>query len=427
MGRRLLLAFFFFNGHDLHLMLLPSVEDYDEQCAAIRSAPDWPDEPDWLGTAAGYDFGFEEVQPQPPQQPLILPRVFSKSEISHWSFSRRTDCQQTAKQVLTVRGVNLTVEGGRQILHNVHLTPSLDLCLAVMGPSGSGKTSLMNLICGRGRPPSTWTVKFCSNNRKVTSRMRKSFGYVTQEDVFFSQLTLKQTLWRSAACQIRASQAVRKASKHRLRVAAQSKVLLLDEPTSGLDSSLALKLMEILGRWVVEQSSIVVTSIHQPSSQTFHDFTNCSCWQTGRSPTRVVKESSQHKAHIFENGRQFAERAKQEQQQLASASASQVQPEPVLPGPMPVPAETDWQVLDEGSVRIRFTQSGSREARAAKLQDDSEGVHWCLSQNWWTQFLALELSRARASWFPGKPSLSVQVLVPTAFVALACSYRLWPS
>uniref|UniRef100_A0A1I8FR66 YbaB/EbfC family DNA-binding protein n=1 Tax=Macrostomum lignano TaxID=282301 RepID=A0A1I8FR66_9PLAT len=34
--------------------------------------PDWPEEP-LLGT----DFGFEEVQPQPPQQPLILPR-FSK-------------------------------------------------------------------------------------------------------------------------------------------------------------------------------------------------------------------------------------------------------------------------------------------------------------------------------------------------------------
>ncbi|PAA74047.1 hypothetical protein BOX15_Mlig011818g3 [Macrostomum lignano] len=47
------------------------VED-DELVQPPPPLPDWPEEP-LLGT----DFGFEEVQPQPPQQPLILPR-FSK-------------------------------------------------------------------------------------------------------------------------------------------------------------------------------------------------------------------------------------------------------------------------------------------------------------------------------------------------------------
>uniref|UniRef100_A0A1I8FFZ3 C2 domain-containing protein n=1 Tax=Macrostomum lignano TaxID=282301 RepID=A0A1I8FFZ3_9PLAT len=45
------------------------VED-DELVQPPPPLPDWPEEP-LLGT----DFGFEEVQPQPPQQPLILPRV----------------------------------------------------------------------------------------------------------------------------------------------------------------------------------------------------------------------------------------------------------------------------------------------------------------------------------------------------------------
>ncbi|PAA74048.1 hypothetical protein BOX15_Mlig016001g1 [Macrostomum lignano] len=394
--------------------------------------------------------------------------------------------QQQQQQVLTVRGVNLTVEGGRQILHNVHLTAKSGSMLAVMGPSGSGKTSLMNLICGRRPPSSTMDGEILLNNRKVTSRMRKSFGYVTQEDVFFSQLTLKQTLWFFSQVKLPSSmtakdkekrvnevvellqltkcldtkiggmsdQGLSGGEKKRANIACEllrnPKVLLLDEPTSGLDSSLALKLMEILGRWVVEQSSIVVTSIHQPSSQTFHEFHELLLladgqiaysgrrelmveyfegigvpfhkhWNAADFMLEVVKESSQHKAHILENGRQFAERAKQEQQQLASASASQVH--------LNLSYQADagsrqngLAGLDEGSVRIRFTSPDfSPQAAAAKLQDDSEGVHLVHEVSWWTQFLALSY---RGFLVSREAILSVQVLVQTAFVAFIVSV-LW--
>lgn len=49
-------------------------------------------------------------------------------------------------------------------------------------------------------------------------------------------------------------------------------VLLLDEPTSGLDSSLAMTLIDLLRGWSTRENRIVISSIHQPSSQIFHIF-----------------------------------------------------------------------------------------------------------------------------------------------------------
>ena len=51
-------------------------------------------------------------------------------------------------------------------------------------------------------------------------------------------------------------------------------MLLLDEPTSGLDSSSALTLMQILCQLARDQNTIIVVSVHQPSSQLYCMFDN---------------------------------------------------------------------------------------------------------------------------------------------------------
>ena len=49
-------------------------------------------------------------------------------------------------------------------------------------------------------------------------------------------------------------------------------VLLLDEPTSGLDSTTALKIVRVLKREAQQKQLTLISTIHQPSSEIFHEF-----------------------------------------------------------------------------------------------------------------------------------------------------------
>jgi ABC-type multidrug transport system ATPase subunit len=64
--------------------------------------------------------------------------------------------------------------------------------IALMGPSGSGKTTLLNILGGRGLQDVTGTVYI--NNAKFKKSMRKTIAYVLQEDLFFTQLTVREQL-----------------------------------------------------------------------------------------------------------------------------------------------------------------------------------------------------------------------------------------
>jgi len=183
--------------------------------------------------------------------------------------------------------------------------------LAIMGPSGAGKTTLLTLLAGR-EMKSTGEMTAGSitvNGEPMTKRVRRRIGYVLQEDVFFSHLTVQQTL--QFAGELRLPDTLSKSMKmekvnhlidclglrkcsdidiggglfvkgisggerKRTSIAVElitnPSLLLMDEPTSGLDSSTAMNLVSTLKTLARAQNRAIVTTIHQPSSHVFHMF-----------------------------------------------------------------------------------------------------------------------------------------------------------
>ncbi|XP_052729464.1 ABC transporter G family member 22 isoform X4 [Vigna angularis] len=175
-----------------------------------------------------------------------------------------------------------------------------------MGPSGSGKTSLLNLLGGR-LIQSTIGGSITYNDQPYSKFLKSRIGFVTQDDVLFPHLTVRETL--TYAARLRLPNILTKEQKEkraldvieelglercqdtmiggsyvrgvsggeRKRVCIGSEIIInpsllfLDEPTSGLDSTTALRIVQLLHD-IAEAGKTVVITIHQPSSRLFHKF-----------------------------------------------------------------------------------------------------------------------------------------------------------
>lgn len=211
--------------------------------------------------------------------------------------------ERQSRKGLKFTGLCVDVAEKKQILWNVSGHASHGRVLAVMGPSGSGKTTLLSALAGYSNVRSG---EIYFNGAKLTKKMKRRISYVLQADIFFPNLTLRETLRYSALLRLPREYSFKeKLSKVediinvlRLTDCANTYVgnasfrglsggelkrasigcemltdpsmLLLDEPTSGLDSTSAFILMETLCKLAKEKNKVVIASIHQPSSQLYH-------------------------------------------------------------------------------------------------------------------------------------------------------------
>ncbi|KAJ0962755.1 hypothetical protein J5N97_027877 [Dioscorea zingiberensis] len=180
--------------------------------------------------------------------------------------------------------------------------------LVIMGPSGSGKTTLLNVLAGQlAASPRLHLTGHLDVNGKPRSSGNFKIAYVRQEDLFFSQLTVRETLSLAAELQLpgitspeRRDEYVSKllfrmglincadsivgdakirgisgGEKKRLSLAceliASPSVIFADEPTTGLDAFQAERVMETL-RQLAQEGHTVICSIHQPRGSVYSKF-----------------------------------------------------------------------------------------------------------------------------------------------------------
>ncbi|DBB07632.1 TPA: hypothetical protein ACH3X3_009067 [Trebouxia sp. C0006] len=206
----------------------------------------------------------------------------------------------------------------KQLLQEQSAIAKPNRLLAIMGPSGSGKTTLLNTLARQVacQKKLDLTGEILINGQPIeTANVRQ--GYVQQEDMFFSQLTVRETLMMAAHTRMpgHAATAEKQAfvedlirrlglskaadsvvgdkkkrglsggEKKRLSIGAEliaePVLLFTDEPTTGLDSFQAEKVMQTL-KDLCKEGHTVISSIHQPRSSIFAMFDDLILLSEGR-------------------------------------------------------------------------------------------------------------------------------------------------
>jgi ABC-type multidrug transport system ATPase subunit len=205
---------------------------------------------------------------------------------------------------------------------------------AIMGASGAGKTSLFHVLAGRLVSNKNvlieGTVRLGGTPIDPSQRnIQKQFAFVAQQDSLNKTSTVRESFLFSAKLRLprRATTATTEASKnsektddteHQMLVStlledlgltssadtlvsklsggerrrtsigveliSNPKIIFLDEPTSGLDSTSARQVLELLEKVAKLRGSksIVLFTVHQPSSQVFGTFDRLLLLHRGR-------------------------------------------------------------------------------------------------------------------------------------------------
>ncbi|XP_020538939.1 ABC transporter G family member 9 isoform X2 [Jatropha curcas] len=209
---------------------------------------------------------------------------------------------QKANRPVTLKGLK---QEERVILKGITGMVLPGEMLAMLGPSGSGKTTLLTALGGKLGGKLEGTITY--NGKPFSNAIKRSIGFVTQDDALYPNLTVTETLVFTALLRLPNSLTKEEKVMHaeavitqlglvkcknniiggpflrgvsggeRKRVSIGQELLInpsllfLDEPTSGLDSTTAQRIVSAV--WDhAKGGRVIVMTIHQPSSKLFYMF-----------------------------------------------------------------------------------------------------------------------------------------------------------
>jgi ABC-type multidrug transport system ATPase subunit len=180
--------------------------------------------------------------------------------------------------------------------------------IALMGPSGAGKTTLLTVLNGYLRPTSGQVRVNGENLYAIYDALRGSIGYVPQDDIVHSELTVFEAIKYSAQFRLppdfkedeinrRVEQVIkdlgleqvknleigkperkvlsggqRKRVNIALELVTDPALMFLDEPTSGLAADDTVALIDLLAGLAKKYGKTIIVTIHQPAREEYEKF-----------------------------------------------------------------------------------------------------------------------------------------------------------
>lgn len=216
--------------------------------------------------------------------------------------------EDVSKFQLTANDIWVHFKHGRIGLRNIHLNEESGKLIGIMGASGAGKSTLLETLNGKINPKHGSVVVNGINIHEEPEKIKGLIGYVPQDDLLIEDLTVYENLFYAAKLcfadfseeelrerVIRTLQTLgiyetrdlkvgnplektisggqRKRLNIALELLREPALLFLDEPTSGLSSRDSENILDLLKELSLK-GKLVLTTIHQPSSDIFKMFDN---------------------------------------------------------------------------------------------------------------------------------------------------------
>ncbi|MFM7769468.1 MAG: ATP-binding cassette domain-containing protein, partial [Bacteroidota bacterium] len=234
----------------------------------------------------------------------ILHAFLNTEHIPHFEFEVKSVFHEFSKGKTAVDTLSFRTESSNLI--------------GIMGGSGSGKSTLLNILNGNTKPKRGDVLLNGQSIFQSKKLIRKSMGYISQDDILIEELTVFQNLFFNAQLVFKGKskeelkamvfetlsnvgllevkdlrvgsvldKTISGGQRKRLNIALElirePEVLFVDEPTSGLSSRDSENIMDLLKELSLRGKLIFVV-IHQPSSDIFNLFDKLLLLDQGGKP-----------------------------------------------------------------------------------------------------------------------------------------------
>ncbi|HEY4788807.1 MAG TPA: ATP-binding cassette domain-containing protein, partial [Bacteroidales bacterium] len=236
--------------------------------------------------------------------------VVRNSKVGSLYFSRMSgrfiQANIESKFVFTAEDIEYNYRNSTNGVKRFNLTEESGRLIGIIGGSGSGKSTLLNVLNGNLKPR-RGSIKINGYDIHEQKELLKGvIGYVSQDDLLIKELTVYQNLYYNAklcfsdytdeeikqtvelalvdfdlveARDLNVGDAFvtilsggqRKRLNIALELIREPSILFVDEPNSGLSSADSEKVITLLKRQALK-GKLVITNIHQPSSDVFKMF-----------------------------------------------------------------------------------------------------------------------------------------------------------